>query len=114
MKRIVDLQVPGGWGSPALLATAGRILMEDLMRTLFRTATILLVSLGLASALHAQEDKRNIAVGVFAEVYRPALTGKERLGPKWTDEQRIDNCHVPTDKRGQKPRPSACANRPSS
>src|ERR1700758_3119714 len=21
------------------------------------------------------------------------LTGKERLGPKWTDEQRIDNCN---------------------
>ena len=37
------------------------------------------------------------------------LTGKERLGKKWMDEQRIDNCHVPADKRGTKPRPSACA-----
>jgi ribosomal protein L27 len=36
------------------------------------------------------------------------LTGKERLGPKWTDEQRIDNCKVPVEKRGTKPRPSAC------
>ena len=43
-----------------------------------------------------------------------ALTGKERLGPKWTDEQRIDNCNVPVDKRGTKPRLSACANHPSS
>jgi hypothetical protein len=42
------------------------------------------------------------------------LTGKERLGPKWTDEQRIDNCKVPPDKRGTKPRPSACANAPPS
>ena len=42
------------------------------------------------------------------------LTGKERLGPKWTDEQRIDNCHVPIDKRGTKPRPSACPGAPSS
>jgi hypothetical protein len=24
------------------------------------------------------------------------------------DEQRIDNCKVPFDKRGTKPRPSAC------
>jgi hypothetical protein len=24
------------------------------------------------------------------------------------DEQRIDNCNVPIDKRGTKPRPSAC------
>jgi hypothetical protein len=36
------------------------------------------------------------------------LTGKERLGPKWTDEQRIDNCNVPIDKRGAKPRPIPC------
>jgi hypothetical protein len=42
------------------------------------------------------------------------LTGKERLGPKWTDEQRIDNCNVPVDKRGNKLRPSICANAPPS
>jgi hypothetical protein len=36
------------------------------------------------------------------------LTGKERLGEKWKDEQRIDNCNVPVDKRGTKPRPEAC------
>ena len=42
-----------------------------------------------------------------------ALTGKERLGPKWTDEQRIDNCKVPVDKRGSKPRPSACPHAPT-
>jgi hypothetical protein len=41
---------------------------------------------------------------------RPVLTGKERLGPKWSDEQRIDNCKVPIDKRGTRPRPSACPN----
>jgi hypothetical protein len=45
---------------------------------------------------------------------RPALTGKERLGPKWTDEQRLDNCQVPIAKRGTKPRPSACADIPPS
>jgi hypothetical protein len=36
------------------------------------------------------------------------LTGKERLGKKWMDEQRIDNCKVPIDKLGAKPRPSTC------
>ena len=41
------------------------------------------------------------------------LTGKERLGPKWTDEQRIDNCNVPIDKRGSRPRSSACPHIPS-
>jgi hypothetical protein len=38
------------------------------------------------------------------------LTAKERLGEKWTDEQRVDNCNVPLDKRGSKPRPDACPN----
>jgi hypothetical protein len=37
------------------------------------------------------------------------LTGKERLGEKWADELRIDNCKVPLDKRGTKPRPYSCA-----
>jgi len=37
------------------------------------------------------------------------LTGKERLGEKWQDEQRIDNCKVPLDKRRVRPRPDSCA-----
>jgi hypothetical protein len=41
------------------------------------------------------------------------LTGKERLGRKWMDEQRIDNCNVPIDKRGTKPRPSICHSAPA-
>jgi hypothetical protein len=41
------------------------------------------------------------------------LTGKERLGPKWTDEQRIDNCKVPIDKRGTRPRSSTCPDVPT-
>jgi hypothetical protein len=42
------------------------------------------------------------------------LTGKERLGKKWMDEQRIDNCNVPPDKRGSRPRPAACLHGPAS
>jgi hypothetical protein len=41
------------------------------------------------------------------------LTGKERLGEKWTDEQRIDNCKVSLDKRGTKARPDRCAHAPT-
>jgi hypothetical protein len=40
-------------------------------------------------------------------------TGKERLGRKWMDEQRIDNCNVPPEKRGTKPRPAACPRTPA-
>ena len=42
-----------------------------------------------------------------------ALTGKERLGKKWMDEQRIDNCRVPIDKRGTMPRPDSCSHVPA-
>ena len=37
------------------------------------------------------------------------LTLKERLGAKWKDEQRVNNCNVAPEKRGPKPRPDACA-----
>lgn len=42
----------------------------------------------------------------------PTQTGKERLGRKWMDEQRIDNCKVPVDKRGPRPRPGVCPHAP--
>jgi hypothetical protein len=38
----------------------------------------------------------------------PTRTGKERLGGKGADEQRVDNCKVPLDLRGAKPRPDQC------
>jgi hypothetical protein len=43
-----------------------------------------------------------------SESSAPVRTGKERLGNKWSDEQRVDNCKVPPDKRGTKPRPDSC------
>jgi hypothetical protein len=66
----------------------------------------------IAFASRAQAEERRL--DRIRAIAAPVLTGKERLGPKWTDEQRIDNCNVPVDKRGAKPRPSACANNPSS
>lgn len=38
----------------------------------------------------------------------PAATGKERLSDKASDEQRVDNCKVPPERRGTKARPSTC------
>ena len=35
-------------------------------------------------------------------------TLKERLGDKASDQQRVDNCKVPVDRRGSKPRPDTC------
>ena len=36
-------------------------------------------------------------------------TGKERLGDKANDEQRVDNCKVPPERWGKTARPSSCA-----
>jgi hypothetical protein len=38
----------------------------------------------------------------------PTRTGKERLGGKASDEQRVDNCKVPLDLRGSTSRPDDC------
>jgi hypothetical protein len=35
-------------------------------------------------------------------------TLKERLSDKASDQQRVDNCKVPPDRRGSKARPDAC------
>ena len=63
-----------------------------------------------ASAQQSNQDKPPASVASHPETppFVPrVLTGKERLGPKWTDEQRIDDCNVPVEKRG-KLRPTAC------
>jgi len=75
-----------------------------------------LLFIAFASCARAEDGQRDRsrAAAAPAQTRAPVLTGKERLGPKWTDEQRIDNCNVPIDKRGAKPRPSACTNNPSS
>jgi hypothetical protein len=69
-----------------------------------------LLSIGFAisaSAQNRQPDQATLQAASPDKVPM-TLTGKERLGRKWTDEQRLDNCHVPIEKRGTKPRPSAC------
>lgn len=83
------------------------------MRSLCWGTVSLLVFFGFTSCVLAQIE-RDQTNGGSAETHRPVLTGKERLGPKWSDEQRIDNCRVPIDKRGSKERPNACATSPSS
>ncbi|WP_152428786.1 hypothetical protein [Methylomonas sp. MK1] len=41
-------------------------------------------------------------------VKRFALTAKERLGSKAADNQRVNNCKVPLERRGGKIRPETC------
>ena len=57
-------------------------------------------------ALHAAVAGE--APGAAAPADGPVLTGKERLSGKGADEQRVDNCKVPVDRRGEKERPDLC------
>jgi hypothetical protein len=45
-------------------------------------------------------------------VAQPAKTSKERLSDKASDEQRVDNCHVPPERRGAAVRPD-CPQKPA-
>ena len=84
------------------------------MRSAFRAVVGGLVLIAFTPRTLAEDARPNSTNNASTETPGPALTGKERLGPKWTDEQRIDNCRVPIDKRGTKPRPATCPNVPSS
>jgi len=71
--------------------------------------------LGLASSLiiapllpAIAKEQSHTAKEPETSLISRVLTGKERLGRKWMDEQRIDNCKVPIDKRGAKPRLDTC------
>jgi hypothetical protein len=65
-------------------------------------AAVLVAATALVVASAAAPSR---AGGIEAE---PVRTGKERLGGKASDEQRVDNCKVPPDLRGPKPRPDQC------
>ena len=86
------------------------------MEPIHRTLRFLPVAVCLATAAIAQDrqaDQTTPNTATVAPANGPSLTGKERMGRKWMDEQRIDNCNVPIDKRGTKPRPGSCLNAPS-
>jgi len=74
---------------------------------------VFLLAIYFALPAYAQDAPRERAA-ILPSNSPAMLTGKERLGRKWTDEQRIDNCNVPIDKRGTKPRPSTCHDVPAS
>lgn len=83
------------------------------MEPIHRRLISFIFAVGLASAAFAQDRQPDQTAPNAAPANGPSLTGKERMGRKWMDEQRIDNCNVPIDKRGSRPRSSACSHIPS-
>ena len=77
------------WFRPVLVGTVGMMIA---------------LSFSLARAQDAAPAPN---VPQAATTMRPQ-TLKERLGDKASDEQRVDNCKVPVERRGTKVRPDGC------
>jgi hypothetical protein len=77
--------------------------------TLARMAAMALtMQVGLTATSAAQRQESNKESIVGRSQIEPVRTGKERLGGKASDPQRVDNCKVPLDQRGSTPRPDGC------
>ena len=84
------------------------------MRPLHAPVALVAICLALPATAQNRPPARDPPASSAGPLNAPAvLTGKERLGRKWMDEQRIDNCNVPLDKRGSRPRPSTCPHVPT-
>ena len=76
--------------------------------------TVLVASVSTIVALsisfgHAQDASRTPMQAVPQSTTVPQRhTLKERLSDKASDDQRVDNCKVPLDRRGPKIRPDSC------
>ena len=81
--------------------------MDLSSRTYMRSAVLVLAMAVCAGVAQAQPSAATRPAK--SDSSGPVRTGKERLGNKWSDEQRVDNCKVPPEKRGSKPRPDGCA-----
>lgn len=104
-----------GFGWPGFLRCNLIELMQMFCESIMRSSPIgigAVLALCLTLQAAAQENLRHGQPAPDSRTSPETLTGKERLGRKWNDEQRIDNCNVPLDKRGAKPRPSICSNTP--
>jgi hypothetical protein len=87
--------------------------MPDVPRMTLRSplravAWTLLLLMTVATARADGEAGQTQASEIQASQPQPTRTAKERLGGKASDEQRLDNCKVPLDLRGPKPRPDDC------
>jgi hypothetical protein len=82
------------------------------MRPFYTHAFAALFAICLALPADAQDSFRPGPPTADSAGAPGPRTGKERLGQKWSDEQRVDNCKVPVDKRGSKSRSEDCSHIP--
>jgi len=67
------------------------------------------LGISIAAAVLLPGDAHAQSTTTVGTGMAPAATGKERLGDKASDNQRVNDCHVPPEKRGPIKRPTECA-----
>jgi hypothetical protein len=75
--------------------------------TLCLTAVALALSVTAAAPVAAGDPSGSPAPAASG---KPPDTLKSRLSDKASDEQRVDDCNVPPERRGPKKRPTECGN----
>ncbi len=105
MSRAMMLLTPACMAAMTLMA---QTLMAQTLVTQTLVAQALMAQAGPASTSAAPREDDTIGQVQAAPAVR---TGKERLGGKASDEQRVDNCKVPPGLRGSTPRPDDCGER---
>ena len=76
-----------------------RVMLHSPVRVVAWTLLLLVASAAPDATPRANAEASHV---------EPTRTAKERLGGKASDEQRVDNCKVPLELRGAKPRPDQC------
>jgi hypothetical protein len=71
-------------------------------------ATVAAALMLCISGGHAESDVKPLPLTAAETSTKADETLKERLSDKASDEQRVDNCKVPLDRRGTTPRPEGC------
>ena len=71
-----------------------------------RAIVLLAICVAAFANIDALAQTKSIGDDTMAAAVK---TGKERLGDKASDEQRVNDCHVPPQKRGNSKRPAQCA-----
>ena len=110
MSRAMMLLTPACMAAMTLMA---QTLMAQTLVTQTLVAQTLMARTLVAQAGPASTSAAPREDGTTGQVQAaPAVrTGKERLGGKASDEQRVDNCKVPPGLRGSTPRPDDCGDR---
>jgi hypothetical protein len=94
---------------PAGVRAAGRRrTMRAMSCVLAGLAAIVVATPGLALAGGASGQAAQAQDTPQDAQTAPVRTAKERLSGKAADEQRVDDCKVPLELRGPKPRPDDC------